>query len=522
MSSKVKRYVAAVGFIVFGLLFFQNFAETVPGAVGCAPNVVAAPIQWKGFPKLFFTGDQLGRAVSCARSDLKDELINTAALLYNFNLTNSMNPRVDMIGGDPALFFTYASGTAVSPQSSPEATEQLLVNLRNPGDARMVQRLAAAAFFASPSAAANYRTLAKTILLHWATVTFKASDMTNALALVDSDADSGLILASSVVAFAGAYDMLAASGMFRDLTERQLIENWFRRIKSLIVRSNNMWLTSCKDGLPFSYDGTSCERAMGDNHVSVATAGIYVLAVMTGNRTTQAEAIQSSTAYKWGFYDRLPYIIYNANDKVASPDRFPTVHTGEIYDRWRGHYQERVRGLQLHRSFSYPFLNMGFLTVQALAAKRQGANLLLPVTKTNLKSISLEKSYLHYRLYLEAYDPKEIMDPNHSRITLDSAANYMSLTSTYCVSGFSPIPTDANCELMQQRSVLQPGINDLAYTDAYYYIVFAGAHALMKDSNATVDGLILKVLTPTKMAFANNAFSPHIFPFEPALLIEGP
>ena len=524
------------------LVFFQNCGElqksdlntevhsfeatqSISSIDNCSNNTNIKSIGWKKFPKLFFTAEQLGKAVACPRQDLKTELIQTAALLYEANKNKAKLKAVRTSGINARSFYNNAVG-----RSDEKILLSKQTNINIPGQARLIQRLASASFFVDKETAKKYRTFSKELLLHWANNTFKAEDMAEAKKEASKSTEHGLILGSNMVAFAGAFDLLAASGQFKSKSDRKTVVNWMRRVNQLIKLSNNHWMRNCVKGVPFSYDGPSCERAKGDNHITVGAAAVYVLGVMTGNPILQKRSIASETAFKWGYKDRLGTIIYNSKDQVASPDRFPTVHTGEIYDRWRGHYRERTRGLQLHRSFSYPYLSLSFLTVQALAAKRQGIDLMAPVAKANGKSISLEKSFLFYNLFLQAYNPGELMDPVNPKLgygydndlpKITSALNYISLQDTYCVNGFTPLPTDEGCIMHEEKGLLVPGENDNAYTEGYYHHIFAGAHSLLKNTARQKSFReVNKVLTPEKMAFTVNAYSPHIIPFEPALLIQ--
>ncbi len=515
----LKRRVALFSVAIVGitLLFgYQNFVTLPDGSSQCSDGTPAPQIGWGEFPKLFFTAAELGHGVACARGDLKLELIKTVAMLYQRNQSQGQRAEVVNLGADDNRFFELSSGSSVKLLSGANVAHPL-----NPGDARFAQRLAAAAFFVDATTATSYRALAKQILMHWSANTYRPSDMSGALSATVGNSESGLILGSSMVAFAAAYDLLAAGRVFTSSLERQQIEGWFSRVAQVIAVSNDAWMTNCALGAPFEYDGMSCERARGDNHVTVGASAYYVLGVMTNNVSMQDKALNNQTQYKWGYFDRLGYVIYNSNDKTAAPDRFPTVHTGEIYDRWRGHYRERTRGIHLHRSLSYPYLSLNFLTVQALAAKRQGRNLNQLVTKANGKQINLEKALLFYRLFLVNYNPQEQMDARSPRFSITSTANYMSLADTYCVNVFNPLPTDQNCTVERNKifEIPQPPFAsiDVAYTDAYYHLIYAGAIALVRGSD--YERYYQQVVTPQKMSFATNTTSAHIIPFEPALFI---
>lgn len=491
-------------------------------------------IGWESFPKLYFSQQTLGRAISCAREDLRLELLNSATSIYN-NLPRKLErdaiTSIDFNDNDGDTFvdefLDKANGKSVrTSETYTEYSPQ--VNFKSPGDARIVQRLSAAAFFETDlNKAEKYREVARRILLHWAKHTFTDRTVEQDKMKAQSDGNFGLSIGSSMTAFAFGYDLLASGQGITNIQDRKIVENWFRKAADYIVISNNAWMQSCVDGSPFYYDGKSCSRAMGDNHVTVATTAIYALSIMSGNTSLAESALVSPTSYKWGYKDRLGSIIYNINDKVAPQDRFPFVHTGEIYDRWRGHYVERSRQLQLHRSMAYPYLSLSFLTAQALIAKRQGVNLLEPVQKSNGKSISLTKSFLFYGMFLNAYDPGEIIDPLTPKVGfgsnyfpgIRSVANYTSLDQTYCVNGFNPLITDNNCQDATSKGFVIDRTSR-AYTQGYYHLIFSAASYLLKHQDSGASASIAGTITIEKMRKAENAYSSHIMPFEPAFFIE--
>ncbi len=537
---KSKKMVFFCFAIIGGCLVatFQNAVENTAN-IDCGPNANISPIGMENFPKLYFSKESLGRAVACARPDLREELVTSAKKIYsNLRLERGAVTQIDFRDDDGDHFvdefLTLATGNDVRTdgtytQYSPQ------VNFKFPGDARVVQRLSAAAFF-DVANAQKYREVARLTLLHWARNTFKEDSDVQAKSKAELDANFGLSIGSSMTSFAFGYDLLVAGKGMTSADERRVVEDWFGRVVRHIETSNNAWMQACVDGTPFNYDGKSCSRAMGDNHVTVATAAIYALSIMTGDQTRAQSAVQNPTPYKWGYQDRLGSIIYNLRDTVAPQDRFPFVHTGEIYDRWRGHYVERDRALQLHRSMSYPYLSLSFLTAQALMAKRQGVvDLLQPVRKANGNSISLAKAFLFYGIFLKAYDPGEIINPLAPKAGvssdyfpgIQSTLNYTSLEQTYCLNGRfknggAPL-LDNNCQVSSivtnGVALVNPNTNK-AFTEGYYHLTFAAAHYLLKDKDVNSQAAIAGTITEAKMQKAANAYSPHIMPFEPALFIE--
>jgi hypothetical protein len=482
----------------------------------------AAAVGKAGHPKLFMTSAQLGIAIACARPELVHSLKNSSATLYASNWNQGAKPAVVGIGNDPDLFYEYANG-AEDLAVSVKGNKQALTT--NPGDARLALRLATAAFFVKAATAANYRDLARLILLHWARHTMVDSPDNRIAARATPE--FGLRVGSPSTAFGAAYDLLVAGGGMPSSDDRADMINWFQDIGYLITESNNNWYDSCKTGAPFSFSGMSCERARGDNHVSVGSAAIYVMGVLSDDATLRAKAIHNSDpGLNWGFNDRLPTVIYNGRnggDPLVHQDHFRNIYgdiyvnTGEIYDRWRGHYLETGprAPLQLQRSISYPLLNMSFMIVQAIAAKRQGVDLLVPIRKADGKEISLGNAVNYYSFYLKFYNPGE---PFTNRTGFLSEPNYATFGSRfgYCLDVL--VSSDPYSECPAEH--IEHAVNDEGFTYNYYHLTYAGAKYLFRGYSGPVEALIDPTVTPAKMAPVGFAYSGHIIPFEPSLYLE--
>lgn len=485
-------------------------AASTQGVADCHS---AAPVGNLGYPKLFMTDAQLGVAIACARTDLVTSLKTSAADLYANNWDKGAKPGVVGIGNDPELFHEFGNGEE---DGSPQPTGVRQALITNPGDARMALRLATAAFFVDASTAANYRDLARLILLHWARHTMV--DTPDNRVAARATPEFGLLVGSTSTAFGAAYDLLVAGGGMPASGDRVDMIAWFRDIGYLITESNNNWYNNCKIGEPFSFDGMSCERARGDNHVSVANAAIYMAGVFNNNATHKTKSVHNTDpGLNWGYNDRLTTVIYNGRNGGLPPahqDQFRIdggniyINTGEIYDRWRGHYVERVRGLSLHRSIEYPMLNMTFMIAQAMAAKRQGLDLLAPIQKPDGKSISLGNAVNYYSFYLKAYNPGEHFS---NRTGFLSEANYASLG--YCMDG------RVSSDPLETCPTGNPGY-DYSYTFNYYHQTYAGAKFLFHGYPGGVEALIDPTVTETKMKLVGLPWSGHIIPFEPALYLE--
>jgi hypothetical protein len=475
-----------------------------------------------GHPKLFMTPAQLGIGIACARPELVDSLKSSSAALYASNWDQGAKPAVVGIHNDLDLFYQYANG-AVDSATGTKGNMQALTT--NPGDARLALRLATAAFFVDAATSASYRELVRQILLHWARHTMVDSPENRVAARATPE--FGLKVGSPSTAFGAAYDLLVAGGGMPSSGDRSDMINWFRDIGYLVTESNNNWYNNCKIGAPFSFNGMSCERAKGDNHVSVGSAAIYVMGVLSGDAALKAKAVHNiEPGLNWGFNDRLPTVIYNGRNGGAPlihQDHFRNIHgdiyvnTGEIYDRWRGHYLENAdrKRLQLHRSIDYTLLNMSFLIVQAMAAKRQGVDLLVPIRKSDGQQISLGNAVNYYSFYLKYYNDGE---PFTNRTGFLSEPNYATFGSRfgYC------LDTKVSSDLYPDCPVenIEPTINDEGFIYNHYHLIFAGAKYLFHGYPGGPEALIDPTVTPAKMASVGFAFSGHIVPFEPALYLE--
>jgi hypothetical protein len=482
----------------------------------------AAAVGNLGHPKLFMTAAQLGVAIECARPALVQSLKSSSAALYASNSDQGAKPAVVGIHNNPTLFYEYGNGE-LDTQTDVQGNRQALIT--NPGDARLALRLASAAFFVDSNDATNYRALVRLILLHWARHTMVDSPDNRVAARATPE--FGLLVGSTSTAFGAAYDLLVAGGGMPVSGDRADVIAWFRNIGYLITESNNNWYNNCKIGAPFSFDGMSCERAKGDNHVSVGSAAVYVAGVLSNNTAHKTKAMHNADpGLNWGFRDRLTTVIYsgrNGGDPPSHPDFFRNeggsiyINTGEIYDRWRGHYLEKGdRGrLQLHRSIDYAMLNMSFLVVQAMAGKRQGLDLLVPIQKPDGKSISLGNALNYYSFYLKLYNPGE---PFTNRTGFLSEPNYATFGARfgYCLDTLVSSEPYLECPAVY----IQSTVNDEGFTYNYYHLTFAGAKYLFHGYPGGLEALIDPTVTPTKMASVGFAYSGHIIPFEPALYLE--
>ena len=456
-----------------------------------------------GFPKLQYNSQSLNRAIHCARPDLIITLLKSAKDLYEFShLKDHVVAQRKLFFANPSLdgFHALATGSGSS-------SNGYVLSGGSPGDARIVLRLSAAAFFETSEIAVKYRSHVRELLLRWADSTVRADD---------PEADSseyGLTIGSSMSAFAAGYDLLAAGGGIPEAEARTRVENWFRRAIPNLAKSNDSWYLSCRTGVPFAYDGQSCERARGDNHVSVGTAAVYALAVMTNDKAMQMKALGSGNPNEWGFRDRLVTVVYRSGDRVARPDRFGKVHSGEIYDRYRGHYFERTRGLQLQRSLSYPYLSLSALFHQALVARNQGHDLSLPVTRKDLQLVSLGNAARFYAELIKNYSPLEGFGGKPSEF-FSTEDNYAK--QVYCVDGFSsekptiPAGSDLKCPVEKTKPKVDP----------YYIVTMSAAKELYpstvdRDLNAALD----KLLSAENLSTVYNVPSGHVLPYEPTLLI---